>query len=219
MARMTLTVDERLLETARQLCGVKTKRETVEIALRVPEGMALSEAVVNGKAPRPMGDGPLSVIAMMLQGEAEITVRFRSVLFECDDEALLDFPFISDDAACAVSIPQGAGEDVKLAAGWLAGYFSYWRSITEPDAPAPSVIEGEPPAGPAVLLRDTAETPVVRRRGEQLLIAAPDAEALKTTVWKVMRALDRRFFTAVPPAPYAGQAELSDGILRWDEKP
>ncbi len=34
MARMTLTVDERLLETARQLCGVKTKRETVEIALR-----------------------------------------------------------------------------------------------------------------------------------------------------------------------------------------
>ncbi|HEC63543.1 MAG TPA: type II toxin-antitoxin system VapB family antitoxin [Candidatus Acetothermia bacterium] len=34
MARMTLTIDERLLETARRLCGVKTKRETVEIALR-----------------------------------------------------------------------------------------------------------------------------------------------------------------------------------------
>ena len=34
MVRVTLTVDERLLETARKLCGARTKRETVDIALR-----------------------------------------------------------------------------------------------------------------------------------------------------------------------------------------
>lgn len=34
MARMTLTVDKWLLEEARRLSGAKTKRETVEIALR-----------------------------------------------------------------------------------------------------------------------------------------------------------------------------------------
>lgn len=31
---MTLVIDEHLLETARKLCGARTKRETVELALR-----------------------------------------------------------------------------------------------------------------------------------------------------------------------------------------
>lgn len=34
MARMTVTLDEQLLEEARRLSGAKTKREVLEIALR-----------------------------------------------------------------------------------------------------------------------------------------------------------------------------------------
>lgn len=34
MARMTVALDERLLEEARRLSGAKTKREVLEIALR-----------------------------------------------------------------------------------------------------------------------------------------------------------------------------------------
>lgn len=34
MTRMTVTLDERLLEEARRLSGAKTKREALEVALR-----------------------------------------------------------------------------------------------------------------------------------------------------------------------------------------
>lgn len=34
MARMTVAIDEELLEEARRLSGAKTKREAIEIALR-----------------------------------------------------------------------------------------------------------------------------------------------------------------------------------------
>ncbi len=188
----------------------------VEIPLRIPADMVVSEVTVNGETPRVMGQ-PLTMLALDLQGETEIVVRFASTWLQCEEQQLLDFPF----ATATISIPEGASDEVRLAAERLQGYFTYWHKsvLAERDYADMPIIEGAVAARPAVLIRLADGTPNVRCSGNQALISASDEDELSALMLKLLGALDRRYFTAVPAGPYAGAAELPGGILRWNEKP
>ncbi len=188
----------------------------VEIPIRIPTDMVISEVTVNGQTPRIAGER-LTMLALELRGESEIVVRFASTWLQCEEPQLLDFPF----ATATISIPEGASDAVRLSAERLQGYFTYWHKhvLADSDYAEMPVIEGAVTDRPAVLVRLADGPASVRCSGEQLLIGAPDEEALSALTLKLLGALDLRYFTAVPAGPYAGAAELPGGILRWDEKP
>jgi hypothetical protein len=131
----------------------------------------------------------------------KMEVQFASTLFALADNELLDFPFVKDGKPnCALVVSPNATEIERLMAWRVQEYFRYWYGrVTKPEATVVIPIQeaGKPVEGRAVVLRIAkGQAPRVALEGERLVIEAPDDGQLKFAVFKTLRALDRKYWTA-----------------------
>lgn len=194
----------------------------VTVRFHVPEGMQLARLTGPGDAIE-RSAREQNAVRVRLDREATITVHLRSSVILTDDEALLGFPFIDEDGAarCTITVPADATQGTRHAAQAVQTYFRYWNSVQgRPDVKPIPLIEGEEPGGPVVRVAlERGSDPRISLEGETLEVSAGNERELWRTVYALLGALDRKYWTPVPGAAYSRQAELSDGILHWDETP
>ncbi|MBU0611545.1 MAG: hypothetical protein KKI08_26950 [Armatimonadetes bacterium] len=166
------------------------------IGLRVPVGMPIASVTVDGKAVicTPAGD-----IKLTLKPQTKLVVSFASKLFAVKDSALLDFPFIRDGKPnVTLVIPKNASETTRHAAFRLQEYFRYWTGhVQQPPAEVllPIVEEGAAVHGAMVRFSLTPGKPArVAFDRANLVISAPDDQALLAATFQLLRALDRRYW-------------------------
>jgi hypothetical protein len=193
-------------------------RATVRV--RVPEDMRVSAVAWNGATTEFSETRGVAEFSVEIGPQAHLEVQLISTLFALADNDLMDFPFVKDGKPnCVIVILPNAVEIERLMAWRVQEYFRYWygRAVK----PATQVIipiqEGNKPTeGRAVVLGIRAgQVPRVALEGEQLVVVAPNSEQLKAVVFKLLRALDRRyaFPDLLPGTTLNKSLGLADTIL------
>ena len=171
------------------------------IRVRVPPDMKVKAATWKGAA-LALSAAQASEVEGRLRpaGKGTLTVQFVSTLFGLADEDLLNYPFVAEDRpACTIVIPAQATEREQHLGRRLQEYFRYWHAtaaqpratIVIPIQPAGSAL-----SGPQIILRAGSGPARVSRDGDNLVFQAPDDAALESVLFQVLRALDRKYFTA-----------------------
>jgi len=164
--------------------------------VRVPEGMCVASAIVGGRA---VACTPTGDIKLTLKPQTNLTVTFASKLFALKDDDLLEYALIeSGKPYVTLVIPPGASETARHAAFRLQEYFRYWTGhVQQPPAEVllPIVEEGQTVHGAMVRFSLTPGKPVrVAFDRANLVISAPDDQALLAATFQLLRALDRRYW-------------------------
>jgi hypothetical protein len=190
------------------------------VRVRVPEGMRVSGMTWNGAAAQFSEADGAAQVSLELGAEGRLEAQFASLFFALADDDLLDFPFVKDGTpGCVIVARPNASEIERTMAYRVQEYFRYWYGRAS--KPAVEVVipiqESDKPAeGCAVVLSVRGgEASRVALKGRQLLITAPDAVQLKALVFRVLRALDRKysFFDLVIGTPLNKKLRLADSVL------
>ncbi len=192
-------------------------RGQVTVRLREPEGMRATAAWLNGAVAQ-VRDGELS---LQLDGRGDLKVRYASRVFRGEDSRLLDFPFTRDgQPACTIHLPYGVSPRTRLLAERLQLYFRYWHArVLGGDEVAIPIEQGEPQAGPAVLITPEAAEPAVFVDDADVLhIAARNERELEDVFYRYLRALDTKYWTA-EWGYWLRKATQGANVLKWDETP
>lgn len=193
-------VRETTSATGSRLEATLTGAGETALRIRVPAGMRLVALRVDGRPvqARPEGDGV--VARAKLGANTRLAAQFASNLLDIQERALLDYPFVKDGKpACAIVVPKGAGERERLAAFRIQEYFRYWYGRVQ--EPATEVLlpireSDAPGSGPLVRLSIAAgKKPRVSLQGRDLVVEASSAEELEESVFAVLRALDRKYWS------------------------
>lgn len=171
---------------------------------RLPSDMTLAAAKANGKplAPKVDGDAYASC-SLKLAGQTEFVAQFTSTLFQLPEEQLVNFPFVKEgqpNCVIVLSAPHSAAQ--QHAAFRLQEYFRYWygRAVQPPVEVRLPIVTGqmtpEQASRPIVYLRLKPQEPARVQLSSQkdLLISAPTEEALRQTMFAVLRALDKKYW-------------------------
>ena len=171
------------------------------VRVRVPEDMHVKAVTWNGAAMEFSETTGAAELTVEMGTQDRLEVEFASSIFALADGDLLDFPFVKDGKPnCVIVVAPNATEIERLMAWRVQEYFRYWYGrVTKPEATVVIPIQeaGKPVGGRAVVLRIAkGQAPRVALEGERLIIEAPEIEQLKTVVFKMLRALDRKYWTA-----------------------
>ncbi|HCU37538.1 MAG TPA: hypothetical protein DGT21_19525 [Armatimonadetes bacterium] len=219
------TVQEAIVSHTGGVCGASTELALVgngeaRLRLRVPRDMRLISVSLDGR-PVEQCDLDAATATAALSGRHTLLATFTSAVFAGQDADVLDFPFIEgNQPKCAISVRPGCTETERRCADWLSTYFRYWYTmeVSADDAPIIPVREGQPAAGPAVVITlADHEGHNVRVDGDILTVMAADAKTLDAVFGKLLRALDRRYFT--PMQCFFNNSGIKGQALTWDEKP
>ncbi|NCO91405.1 MAG: hypothetical protein GW880_08795 [Armatimonadetes bacterium] len=170
------------------------------VALRVPPGMKLTTVTWNGAPAKAAGAAGTARVQVTVGRGSRLVAQFAAELFKLSDNQLLDFPFVKDGKPnCVIAVEPGADAATQLAAFRLQEYFRYgYGRAVEPGAEGviPIADAAAAAGGPVVRLRaKSGLRPAVSADGGNLMIVAPDGKQLHATVLKVLRALDRKYWT------------------------
>lgn len=168
------------------------------VRVRIPVGMVPTAASCDGQPGRLTVSGESAEISLSLSAPSVVTVDFASDLFRVADDDLLGFPFAVDRRpAGVIAVPPAATPGVRQAAFRLQEYFRYWYGRAErPVGSFLIPIQEQAGTGPTVLVRTVPESkPAVRREGTTLIVEAPTDAALGASMDRLLRALDRRYWT------------------------
>jgi hypothetical protein len=170
---------------------------TVRVA--VPAGMALVRMICDGLSVPVQPEGPICQAEVELGERTLILAEFVSGLFQLEDAELLEYPFVrAGQPACVIVDPAVPGSGVSRPALRLREYFRYWygraqRPAVEVVLP---VLDTPAEGSRSVRLRIAlGAVPSVRRQGDNLVIDAPDLAQLNSTMDRLLRALDRKYWT------------------------
>lgn len=219
------TVEEATVSHTDGICGATTElalggNGQARLRLRVPSDMRLASVSLDGKAVEQC-DLDTATATVALTGQHTLLASFSSTVFAGQDADILDFPFIEgNQPASTIYIRPGSTDTERRCADWLSTYFRYWYTIEGKggDAPIIPVREGQPNAGPAVVITlADHEGHSVRVDGDILTVMASDERTLDGVFGKLLRALDRRYFTAMKC--YFNNSGIKGQALTWDEAP
>ncbi len=210
------------------LCGGETRLRLMgegdaTVRVRVPEGMSIVFASFKGAGVSPTEGAEAAEFLLPLAGEGEFVVRLASEVFGGSDEAILDFPFTRDgEPNCTVYVRPDASETERLLAERLQLYFRYWyaQAVGQEEECVILIAQGAPEAGPAVVVQiGEPEGKPVQVDGEVLRVCAPDEARLREVFFKLLRALDTKYWFAcqAPAAGFYKAAEVAGKTLTWDE--
>lgn len=177
-----------------RLRAVLSGRGRAALALAVPDGMRPAAVACAGRALAVNAQGIECLVEAELGGPCELTAEFASDLFQLEDEELLGYPFAAGGRpACAIEAAPGLAPPAFR----LREYFRYWygRALRPPVEVVLPVVQGPAPS-PAVRLRTAGGTPpAVRREGPDLILEAGDEAGLAAAMDRLLRALDRKYWT------------------------
>lgn len=168
------------------------------VRIRAPAGMIPRQASADGRPVPFTVAGDVAEIRLRLAERSALAVDCASDLFQLPDEDLLGFPFAIDGrAGCAIVVSPGSAPTARREAGRLQEYFRYWygRAVQPPTALLIPIQE-DPGIGATVFVRTApGSNAAVRREGANLIVEAPTGAALATGMDRLLRALDRRYWT------------------------
>ena len=219
------TAQEAIVSHTGGVCGASTElalagNGEARLRLRVPRDMRLISVSLDGK-PVEQCDLDAATTTITLSGQQTLLATFTSAVFAGQDADILDFPFIEgNQPACSIYVRPGCTETERRCADRLSTYFRYWYTMErmEGEAPVIPVREGQPAAGPAVVITlADHEGHNVRVDGDILTVMAADEKTLDGVFGKLLRALDRWYFT--PMQCFFNNSGIKGQALTWDEEP
>jgi len=194
----------------------------VHVDIRVPPGMSVSAARVDGVSVPCNQWGQLGGLEVTIGERTRLSVEFTSSTLALSQEQLFAYPFVRDGRpACTLVVPRGASEAERHAAFRLQEYFRYWYGrATDPPSEVllPISEEGREVRGPRVTFRAAIDLPArVSLQGEELTVSGPHDGSLLPLTLALLRALDARYWTAerLPATPLNRRVELAGKVIDW----
>jgi hypothetical protein len=168
------------------------------LRVRVPAGMNIS-TTVDGKATT---CSPTGEIKLTLKPQTKLVVNFFSRLFNPNDGEILDFPFVKDGQPnCVIVLPEKATETQRHAAYRIQEYWHYWyaRAVQPATEVLLPIVEGADQRRHQVhFVVNPDLSPQVATIRRDLVIMAPNDEALLQTTLALLRALDTKYWCVEP---------------------
>ncbi len=185
--------------TSSEVEAVLTGEGAATVSVRVPREMAVTAVTVDGR-PVQWGERPgAASFDVALEGETRVRVRLGSTVLRLTAEELLEYPFVTDARpSCTLVVSAGATERQRHAAFRLQEYFRYWHGRASQPASEvllPIIEGGAEVAGGSVRFEvEDGRAMGVSRRDGDLIVTAPDDEALLAATFALLRALDAKYW-------------------------